>query len=251
MVYRDKLQALVLSRRSVGEADRLMTLFSREKGIIKVVAKGVRRIPSRRGGHGEPLTQVVALVTGSQGRFFLQAADTQQYFRPLHDDQEAVKGVQRVVHVMMNVLEEEAVYARLYDALLQACELWPSLPYAKRCLLETALVLLSLREAGVLPLLGRCQRCRTKIPSEAVVLDPGQGSWFCLSCLSVRRNSLSVMSRARSSLTPDMLKVLRYVSEYPEKALNISLSSEQAKQLVRAWREYVVSLTVPQAAILR
>lgn len=40
------------------EFDRLITVFSCESGIIRVVAKGVRKISSRRSGHLDLLTRV-------------------------------------------------------------------------------------------------------------------------------------------------------------------------------------------------
>lgn len=40
--------AIVLKRRNVGEADRVVTIFSKEYGRMRVVAKGVRRVHSRR-----------------------------------------------------------------------------------------------------------------------------------------------------------------------------------------------------------
>lgn len=53
-----KLHAIVLKRANFSEADRLVTVFSREKGKITLVAKGVRRIKSRRAPHLEPFNEV-------------------------------------------------------------------------------------------------------------------------------------------------------------------------------------------------
>ncbi|MDO8451945.1 MAG: DNA repair protein RecO [bacterium] len=53
-----KAQAVILKRRSVGETDRIITLFTREHGKISAVARGVRRISSRRAGHIEVFSHV-------------------------------------------------------------------------------------------------------------------------------------------------------------------------------------------------
>lgn len=50
-----KLEGIVIRRRNVGEADRIITLFSKTKGKVQIRAKGVRRIASRRSGHIELL----------------------------------------------------------------------------------------------------------------------------------------------------------------------------------------------------
>lgn len=50
--------AIVLKRRNVGEADRILTIFSKEYGRMRVIAKGIRRIHSRRAPHLEVFSHV-------------------------------------------------------------------------------------------------------------------------------------------------------------------------------------------------
>ena len=50
-----KIEGIVLRRRNLGEADRILTVLSRESGKISIKAPGVRRIPSRRSSHVELL----------------------------------------------------------------------------------------------------------------------------------------------------------------------------------------------------
>lgn len=57
-----KVQGIILKRHNVGEADRILTVFTKEYGKIRVIAKGVRRISSRRGGHTEIFRQVVLIL---------------------------------------------------------------------------------------------------------------------------------------------------------------------------------------------
>lgn len=48
-------EGIVLKRKNLGEADRILTILSKESGKISVRAPGVRRIPSRRSPHVELL----------------------------------------------------------------------------------------------------------------------------------------------------------------------------------------------------
>lgn len=50
-----KTEGIVLKRRNVGEADRLLTVFTKEHGKLQIKAAGVRKITSRRSYHIEPL----------------------------------------------------------------------------------------------------------------------------------------------------------------------------------------------------
>jgi DNA repair protein RecO (recombination protein O) len=61
-----KVEGVVLRRRNLGETDRLVTLLTRERGKVVVVARGARRPRSRLGGRLEPAARVRALV--AEGR---------------------------------------------------------------------------------------------------------------------------------------------------------------------------------------
>ena len=55
-LYRD--EAIVLRTHKLGEADRIITLLTRDNGRVRAVAKGVRRTTSRWGSRLEPFTHV-------------------------------------------------------------------------------------------------------------------------------------------------------------------------------------------------
>lgn len=50
-----KTEGIVLKRKNIGEADRILTVFTQKYGKIQVKAPGVRRIISRRSAHIELL----------------------------------------------------------------------------------------------------------------------------------------------------------------------------------------------------
>ena len=49
-----KTEAVVLKHIPIGEADRVITLFTPDLGVVRASAKGVRRPRSRMAGHLEP-----------------------------------------------------------------------------------------------------------------------------------------------------------------------------------------------------
>lgn len=58
--YRD--DGVVLRTQKLGEADRIITLLTRQNGRVRAVARGVRRTKSRFGARLEPFTHVDVLV---------------------------------------------------------------------------------------------------------------------------------------------------------------------------------------------
>lgn len=54
-----KAEGIVIKRKNFGEADRILTVFTKNKGKIQIIAKGVRKITSKRASHVELLNHSV------------------------------------------------------------------------------------------------------------------------------------------------------------------------------------------------
>ncbi len=57
-----KVEGIILKRKNVGEADRIITMFTKEYGKLRVIAKGIRKVTSRRAPHLEVFTRVSAII---------------------------------------------------------------------------------------------------------------------------------------------------------------------------------------------
>lgn len=64
-----KVEGIILKRKNLGEADRILTVLTHQRGKISILAKGVRRITSRRSGNVELLNR--SLMYLHQGKSFL------------------------------------------------------------------------------------------------------------------------------------------------------------------------------------
>ena len=83
--YRD--EAVVLRTHKLGEADRIITLLTRDNGQVRAVAKGVRRTTSKLGARVEPFSIIdVQLHRGRSLDIITQAATIATHGRALADD---------------------------------------------------------------------------------------------------------------------------------------------------------------------
>lgn len=73
-----QLTAYILSRKNVGEADRIITLYSQEHGLKRVVAKGVRKGKAKLAGHLEPFTLVSLRLTKGKSLDIVIGAQAEQ-----------------------------------------------------------------------------------------------------------------------------------------------------------------------------
>ena len=81
-----KVEAVILQHNDWGEADRLLRMYSRESGKIKAIAKGVRRIRSRKAGHLQPITRVSLLLARGTGMWIVTQAETVNAYSALRTD---------------------------------------------------------------------------------------------------------------------------------------------------------------------
>jgi len=81
-----RAQAVVLKHKDWGEADRLLSLYTLEFGKIQAIAKGVRKLKSRKAGHLEPFTLVNLMFAKGRDLQIITQADTITPYISLHSD---------------------------------------------------------------------------------------------------------------------------------------------------------------------
>ena len=81
-----RVEAVVLRHSDYGEADRLLTLYTRQLGKTRVIAKGARKIASRKAGHIEPFTHARMQLSKGRDMLILTQADTVDAYLPLRED---------------------------------------------------------------------------------------------------------------------------------------------------------------------
>lgn len=71
-----KTEGIILKRKDFGEADRILTVFTKRFGKISVLAKGVRRITSRRAGNVELLNRTMMFLHQGKNFYILTEAES-------------------------------------------------------------------------------------------------------------------------------------------------------------------------------
>lgn len=116
-------EGIVLKRRNAGEADRILTVFTKRFGKIRVIAKGVRRITSRRAGHIEVFSRVVLTLQRYQTMDIVSEAAAITRGTLFEGDMEKVGYAYCMCELVDQLLadrqEHEDVYMLLRDGLEQ------------------------------------------------------------------------------------------------------------------------------------
>jgi len=178
-----KTPAIVLGTRNLGEADKLVTLFTQRHGKIKGTAKGARRVKSRFGGSLEPFThcQVILFQKTRDSLYRIQQADILHSFRELREDLERILWASRVTSLTSAMLPEGETNPPLYNALLETFTVLQDQDG------ELAIRLFEIRllqYTGYQPRLetGMCLHCQGKLDPRNIFFSPAHGGIICRNC---------------------------------------------------------------------
>jgi DNA repair protein RecO (recombination protein O) len=172
VLYRD--EAIVLRTHKLGEADRIVTLLTRQHGRVRAVAKGVRRTTSRFGSRLEPFTYVdLQLAEGRNLDTITQAETITPYAKGLGMDYDRyTAGTVMLETADRLVTEEREPSVQQFLLLVGGLRAMTAGEHGPGQVLDSYL-LRSLSVAGYAPSFEHCARCGT-------VPNPGSGPhrWF-------------------------------------------------------------------------
>ena len=143
-----RTEAVVLRSFRYGETSLIVTLFTRDRGKVSVLARGARGPKSRFGATLQPLSVVQAMYSFRPTRTLQTLRETayEVRFRHLHDDLNRITAGLRMLELVQALLQEEEPNGRVFHLLvesLQALDGTAGRP-------ELALFYFELRLAGLL-----------------------------------------------------------------------------------------------------
>lgn len=191
-------EGLVLAVRPQGEADLILSLFSRELGKIQVNAKGVRKAASRRRALAQPLVHARYLLYEGSSYWHLNQGELITAFPDLRQDLEKLLAAQYLLGLWEQVLPARQPAPRLYRLLGAALHLLAPL--------ETRLVLTYveaqlLQVLGLRPEVSCCVQCRQPLHDHRLWWDSRAGG--------LRGPCCGPPAPGRAALTPALALLLR------------------------------------------
>lgn len=180
-VYRT--EAIVLRQRRLGDADKILVLFTPGRGRVEAVIKGVRRTRSRMAGHVEPLTRVnLLLAKGRNLDIVTQAQATETYSAMRADLDRLSRGlyVAEVLDRLTGEPEENPPLFRLLAETLLRLDRTPEPDAALRYFEMQALDLLGYR-----PQVDTCASCSRQLEPVSNYFNCLAGGAICTKCLPV------------------------------------------------------------------
>ncbi len=225
-------EAIIIKKTKLGEADRILTLYTPRLGKIQAVAKGVRRPRSKMAGHLELLTH--SLISLARGRNLDTVTGTQTIdsFLPLKSDLEltaqALYTVELVDQFTADAEENQPLFQLLLETLHNLCQ------RSKNELTLRFFELHLLNDVGYRPQLLNCVSCHSPLKPVVNAFAPGAGGVLCPDCSQ---------SHLAYPLSVNALKVLRFFqnNDY-ETSSRLRMNPELFQELEEVMRSYIIYL---------
>jgi DNA repair protein RecO (recombination protein O) len=176
-----RASAVVLRHADWGEADRILTLYTRDQGMVRALAKGARKVTSRKAGHLQPFTHITIQLAKGRDLLIVTQVETVNAFLPLHDDLTKTGHAAYVVELLLRFsYEEEGANPSIFRLLVETLnriekedEAWLAVRYYEMRFLDAV---------GFRPQLFECANCRREILAEDQFFSYTAGGVICPRC---------------------------------------------------------------------
>ncbi|MEK7595158.1 MAG: DNA repair protein RecO [Patescibacteria group bacterium] len=202
-----KVEGIILKYKNYDEASRLFTLFTKERGKIKAVAKGVRRITSKRSGSLDLMSHVRVSLVETRGLPLITEVALVDSFDALKGNLKDFSLSFSVLEILDKFFEEEDLNEEAFMLTLGLLRRAGRLTGLKRELSLAYFQFKLLALLGLDPITSFCVKCMKDIDghSEKVVFNPSEGGVECPYCsggvkgLSLLNGTLKLISAIKTT----------------------------------------------------
>ena len=213
--------SVVLRHSDWGEADRLLVLYTRERGKVRAIVKGARKLTSRKAGHLEPFTHVTLQLAKGRDLLIVTQAETVNAFLKLHENLVKTGYAAYVIELLDRfTYEEEGGNPTLFKLLVETLDRiekekdsWLSVRYYEMRLLDFI---------GFRPQLFECANCGREILAEDQFFSFKAGGAICPRC------GQGLPNPARISL-----EALKYLRHFQRSGYRVASRARPSREVQR------------------
>jgi DNA repair protein RecO (recombination protein O) len=210
-----KTEAVVLRSMRYGEADRILHLYTPERGRLSAIAKGVRRAKSRFGGRLEPCFRLnMVLHEGRSDLLTVTAAETIAGHARLREHGAALDGAARACDAVGRMFADGEPHRGVFNLLCNQLALLDAHPERASLGMALAFRLKLLLAAGFAPQLSACAGC-----GEAEHLVGFSGAAGGVVCSACEASAFALGQDAHDFLVAALGRPLAEVPDAPPAAL--------------------------------
>lgn len=175
-----RCEAIVLGRMDFGEADRIITLYTRQHGKFRAIAKGARRPLSRLGPHLEYFNRSRLMLARGRELDVVTGAETADAHLGIRSDLDAFGHASHMVELLTRLTEDRQENAAVFDLISSSLRLLADGIDPFHVTRHYELALLSL--LGFRPEIVQCVECRGALSQSPHLFSVERGGLLCEAC---------------------------------------------------------------------
>ena len=231
-------------QRRLGDADKILTLYTANLGKIEAVAKGVRKTRSRMAGHVEPMTQANFQLARGKSLDIVTQVETIESFPALRDDLDRMSRALYACELLDKFTETREEHFGLYRLLLDTLrrlstrdDIEPPVRFYEMALLDAM---------GYRPELEECVTCRARLAAVTNYWSAAAGGVVCPKC---RTEETAVRPMSANALKLLRLLLHGTFSDVARVTIAPSLGAELERALLE-YARWVLERDVRSAAFI-
>jgi DNA repair protein RecO (recombination protein O) len=223
-------EAVIIRKTKLGEADRILTLYTRDHGKIEVFAKGVRRPKSKLAGHLELLTYSLVRLARGRNLDTVTGSQTIEAFLPLKNDIWLTSYGLYAAELVNQFNAERSANQQLFQLLVETLRRLSQAESSELTMRYFELRLLDL--SGYRPQLQECVTCLAELKPVENAFCSAAGGILCPACQYEQPTNITI--------SVDVLKVLRFMQKNSfETVSRLRITSDLANQIKNVLSSYI------------
>lgn len=230
-----RTDGIIIREQNTGEQDRLVTLLTKEKGVIKAFANGSRNPKNKNVSATDLLCYSdFSLEKGRQDAYIIREATPKQVFFELRNDIVGLSLAQYFAELARDFSPKEEESSEHLSLLLNSLYL---ICQGKKSyqLIKSVTELRFASISGFMPDLIACSACGD-CESTDMYFSPSAAALYCQSCIK---------TADAKPISPGVLGAMRHIAySDPEKIFSFHVSEDSLEALNNFTERYVKSITM-------
>lgn len=234
-----RTDGLIIMERNIGETDRLITILTKEEGIIRAFAKGVKNIKNKNASATQLFCYSRFVIYKGRDKYIINEADTKEVFFGLRRDIEKLALAQYFCELALALVPESGEAGDFLRLMLNAFYYLANGKIPSK-LIKSVVEMRMLSMAGYMPNLICCKKCGV-YESDKMYFLPGDGVIYCDKCYKTHSNGIlltrGVITALRHTIYADFEKIFSFkISESAQNILSVATEKYLTFQLGRYFK---------------
>ncbi len=241
-----RTRGVVIRRTDKGEADRVLTVITQDRGKIRVMAKGVKKAKAKLAGFLDMFAYNDFMLAEGRNLDIVTSAITVETFMPMNPDYDRIGVMYYACELVDKLIEEDHDVPGVYPLLVQ------TLKDSARTDINLALVKMSF-ELKLLSILGIMPEVHHSVVDSSD-LDSKEALYFSFRLGGLISNSQRLQDDFAKRVSNSAIKLFRLLGTYPVEAVNkVKMDPQvisEVEQLVAGFVEYNLDIKIKSLRVL-